>query len=509
MTHRALLYVLIRRLKNTLFRLKERPTRLILILLLVGLFILAVVLGRAAGEPQTTSRLPVLVSLLALYLMLSIFGGLGEPGPILPPADVDFVLPGPFSRRHILAYHLMRNYVQMLLLGLFYALFLGAAEAPNPVLAYFGVVLCLVVATQLQTGMTMLSAALSERVFGRLRLVSRILLVGALGVAAVLAVAGIAGSGDVPATLRVLMATHVARILFYPAVAVGDIATAPTFGAALIPLLGLIGCVVGTFALVLLFPVNFVETAATRVERKQRLASRAGSRRRSARQSRHPLFLGAGAVTWLNGLTLRRRLRMVVSVLIMLLFVMLFAGVRSTQEGRGDLPQVLVLLAIFPLLAPLPLGFKGHRDHLEAFKTLPVNPTRLAFAEVLVPSLVLWVLQASIVGVLVAAGRVDAMWLGAAIVVYPVLDVGMIALSDVFQLGRDPRQMGFFVATLQMMAMTATVIPAVIAGAVVYTLTRNAFDAGAVGVAVHLAVDGLLLYILGRRFRAWEPTQGP
>ena len=32
--------------------------------------------------------------------------------------------------------------------------------------------------------------------------------------------------------------------------------------------------------------------------------------------------------------------------------------------------QILFLLAIFPLMAHLPLGFKGHRDHLETFKTL-------------------------------------------------------------------------------------------------------------------------------------------
>ncbi len=509
MTHRALLYVLLRRLKNGLFRLRERPGRLIAIVLLVALFLLTVVMGRSMADPQASARMPVLVSLLALYLMLSFFGGLGEPGPILPPADVDFVLPGPFRRREILAYHLMRNYAQMLVVGLFYSLFLGAAETPNPVLAYVGVVLCLVVATQLQTGMTMLTASVSERVFGRLRLVSRILLVGVLAVAAVLAVAGLAGASDVSGTLRTVMNSPVARVLFYPAVAVKDLAMAPTVGAALLPLLGLIACVVGTFALVLLFPVNFVETAATRLDRKHRLETAASSRTRRATYARNALVVGAGAVTWLNALTLRRRLRMVVGAVVMLLFVMLFAGVRSAQEGRGDLPPVLFLLAVFPLLAHMPLGFKGHRDYLEAFKTLPVHPTRLALAEVLVPTLVLWVLQASIVTVLVIAGRVEPMWLGAALAVYPVLNVGMIALSDLFQLGRDPRQMGFFLAMVQMTAMMATLMPAVVAGAVVYVLTENAFDAGAAGLVVHVGVDALLLHLLGRRFRAWEPTEGP
>lgn len=509
MTHRALLYVLLRRLKNAVFRLRERPVRLIAIVLLVGLFVVAITLGRAEAAPRSTSGIHVLTGILALYLMLSLFSGLGEPGPILPASDVDFVLPGPFRRRQILTYHLMRNYAQMLLLALIYALFLGAADTPNPWLAYLGIVLCLFVATHLQTGMTLLTASVSERVFGRLRVISRILLVSLLAVGAIFAVVAIAGGGEVGRTLRVLLSTQTARILFYPAVAVGELAMAPTLGAAVTPLLGLLATTAATFAFVLLFPVDFVETAASRAERKQRMDAAKHATRRSSSGPRHAMVLGAGAVTWLNALTLRRRLRMVVGVLIMLLFIILFAGFRSAEGGRADLPQILFLLAIFPLMAHLPLGFKGHRDHLETFKTLPVHPTRLALAEVLLPTFVLWVLQSSIVALLVVVGRVDAVWLWVAVTAYPVLDLGMIALSDLFQLGRDPRQMGFLVVTLQMMAMTATVIPALVVGAFAYVFTRSPYAAAAAGVVAHLGTDAVLLHLLGRRFRAWEPTQGP
>lgn len=508
MIHRALLYLLLRRLKNAVLGLKGRPGRLAAILLLLALFVGMVAAGGSAPDMGSADRLHVLVSLLALYLVLSFFGGMSEPGPLFPAADIDFVLPGPFRRREILVYYLLRHYAQMALLGLFYAVFLGAANTPNPVLTWLGVVLCLVVATQIQTGMTLLTGAVSERVFGRLKLISRLALVGVTAVAAVFVTAALAGSSEIGRILQSLLGTPVARIALYPAVAVGDLATAPDTAAALPPLFGLVACVAGTFALVLLFPVDFVETAATRSERKQR--SRAKARASRVRDGRGlPLLWGAGAVAWLNVLTLRRRLRIVVAALVMLLFVMLFAGVRSAERGRGDLPPVLLLLAFFPLLAQIPLGFKGHREHLETFKSLPVAPLGLAFAEVIVPAALMWFLQAVIVVVLVAAGRIDAVWIGAALVVYPVLDVGMIALSDLFQLGRDPRHMGFFLVSLQMAAMMATVLPAMLAGVVAFELTGKPLDAAAAGVIVHAGVDVLLLHLLGRRFRAWEPTQAP
>lgn len=509
MTHRALLYVLACRLKNGLFRLRERPGRLIAFLVLIGLFVLTVVQGRSVHAPAETTGMPVLTVILCLYLMMSMFGGLGEPGPILPPSDIDFVLPGPFKRRQILTYHLMRTYAQMLLLALLYALFLGAAAAPNPVLAYVGIVLCLIVATHLQTGMTLLTASVSEHVFGRLRIFSRVVLVGLFAVAAVVAVAAIAGVGDVGGLVRAILESRFSAVVFYPALAVRSLALAPSWSAAMGPLLGLLATAAGTFAFVLLFPVDFVETAASRTERKQRLAAEKPTTRRSAARTRHPLLMGAGAVSWLNLLTLKRRLRMVVGLLIMLLFMILFWGFRSAEAGRGDMPQILFLLAMFPLLAPLPLGFKGHRDHLEFFKTLPIHPTRLALAEVFVPALLICLLQITIVAILVIAGRVDPAWLGAAAVGYPVLALGMIALSDLFQLGRDPRQLGFFVVTLQMMAMMATIVPAIAALILVYALTDSRPAAGVAGIAVHIGVDVLLLFLLGRRFRAWEPTQGP
>ena len=46
-----------------------------------------------------------------------------------------------------------------------------------------------------------------------------------------------------------------------------------------------------------------------------------------------------GAVAWLNVLTLRRRLRMVVGVLVTMLLVMVFSGVRADARAGQGLPM--------------------------------------------------------------------------------------------------------------------------------------------------------------------------
>lgn len=508
MIHRALLYLLWMRLKNGFFGPGRARTRLVAMVLLFGLFVAMRLTSESGNDMDVATRLNVLVAILALYLVLSVFGGLGESGPIFRPSDVEFVFPAPFRRHDVLVYYLLRHYLQMLFLGLFYAVFLGAARLPNPVLAYVGIVLCLIVCSQLQTAMTLVGARVSERLFGRLKLAARVALVGALAVAAVFAIVAASGSGDVPKMLGTILATTVARVVLYPAVAVGQLAVAPDTGAVLLALLGLLACVVGSFVFVLFFPVNFLETATTRGERKRRAAGPGADRARSVGAA-PSFFTGAGAVVWLNALTLRRRLRMIVAALVMLLMVMLFAGVRSQGEGASGPPPVLILLAFFPLIVQLPLGFKGHREYLESLKTLPVTPLKLSWAEVMLPAIVLWLLQAAIVGVFAVVGRLEVQWAVAALVVYPVIDVGVTALSDLFQLGHDRRDLNFLLVTAQMMAMAASLMPAVFVGMLVWALTAEVLYAGAAAILIHMGVDAILLRLLARRFRVWEPTAGP
>ncbi|MFV1957801.1 MAG: putative ABC exporter domain-containing protein [Planctomycetota bacterium] len=507
MIDRALVYLLAKRFQHWIGGIVRRPRRLVGFVLLIALFVTMVVAqqGGADHVQRVDSRQAVLVSVLALYLVLAVFGGLGEPGLGFKPADLDYVLPGPFRRREVLVYYLARNYGQVLVLGLMYVVFLGGAGLPRPVWAYVAIVLCLGVCAHLQALSTLVASATGDRVYARLRRVTRIVLIGALAIGAVLALVGIAGAADVPGVLMHLLATPLARVLLYPALAAGRLAVAPDVAAMVGPLGGLLATLAGTFVVLLLFPVDHLESAYLGADRKQRAEASAGGRagrRRSARGS--ALFRGAGAVAWLNLLMLGRRLRMIVGLVAMLVVVLLIAGSRAASRGQGGPTALLGVLAFFPLIANVPLGFRGLREHLSTLKTLPLTPGRLARAQVTVPALVIWIVQGIVLVIFTILGRLAPTWLAASAAAYLVLDVGVITVIDLYQMGHDRRELGFLTTTLQMLTIVASLLPAALVGALVLDATGSVPLALTAAVGVHVAVDALHLHALGGGFARLE-----
>ena len=201
---------------------------------------------------------------------------------------------------------------------------------------------------------------------------------------------------------------------------------------------------------------------------------------------------------------LRRRVRVVVGLLAMLVVILLASGA-SAREGSQRLPGMLGVLAFFPVIANVPLGFRGHRENLELLKTLPLTPVRLAIGQITIP--VLLIAGAQLLAVLAFAGmgQLAPRWIPVALVTLPLLDLGVVALVETFTLGRDPRQAGFLWATLQMLAIVVTLVPAGLAVALVLDATGEVAPSLAAGWLVHALVVLGLVRVLGWRFARWEP----
>ncbi|MHC5011239.1 MAG: putative ABC exporter domain-containing protein [Planctomycetota bacterium] len=509
MIHRALIYLLVMRLKNSVLALLRRPGRLAAIGFLVLLFVMSAFTGGLGGSWEPPTRTLVLGTLLGFNLLLSVFNGFGEQGLGFTPGDVDFVFPAPFRRRELLVYHFMRHYVGVLFLGLMYTMFLGPHA--QPVLTYVAIVLCLAVCTHLQAISTLVSASVSEGVFGRVRFAARAALTGLLVIGGILIIAGATGTGEIGAQLERVRNSWPARILLYPAVAAADVAGARIWDEAAWPLFGLWASLGVTFVAALAFRVNFLETSiATTQNLQKRMRGQAvatGGVKRSATIS--ATFLrGPGAIIWLNLLTLRRRLRMLLGAFLMLVILLSVSRATTGAEEGGGGATLLVMLAFFALMANLPLGFRGHREHLLELKTLPMRPVSMAAAEVAVPALVLFLLQMAVVAAFAFTGLLDAYWVPIALAGYPALDIGIVALTDLFQLGRDPRKLGLFATMFQMMALFAALLPAMLVGGVVYELSRRTGPAVFAGVVAQVGVDLLVLHLLGRRFARFEAAPG-
>ena len=509
MTGRALAYLLAVRFKNFLAGIARNPKRLTSVLLLVGLFALMLVAGGGDDGARVRPSGNTVWALLSIYLLLALFGGLGEPGLGFQPADLDYVLPGPFRRAEVLLYYLGRQYAQILVLSLMYAVFLGAAGSAYPVLVWLGILLCLATAAHLQVLSTLSTSLVGDQVFTRLRRTSRAVIIGVLLVAAGIALAGVATQADVSGLLGRLQEHPVTHVLTNPAIQAGRLARALSPAAALPAFGALVAWLVATFALALLFPVNFLETAYTKAptRKKDALGTVARTSEQALRVDRAPpFFRGAGAVAWLNLLTLRRRLRMLVGLVAMLVVILLVSGQRGGAEptGAGGLPRVLFVLAFFPVIANLPLGFRGHVEHLALLKTLPVRGVRLAMAEVAVPTAVIWVVQALVILLFWSLGQLPWNWAVAALIGLPILDLGVTTVVELFQLGKDRTELGFLTTTLQMMAILLSVAVAVALGAFAMLLVPHPGAGILAGVLTYLGIDVGLLVLLGRRFERYE-----
>ncbi len=507
MSQRALGYLLAVRFKNFVLRIVRNPKRLFGVLMLLSLFVLLIVAGSTERDASAQPSGNTIWALLSLYLLLALFGGLGEPGLAFQPADLDYVLPGPFRRAQVLLYYMGRQYAQILVLSVMYAVFLGAAGMPYPPLAWLGIFLCLAAAAHLQLLSTLSTALVGDRVFARMRTVSRAILIGVLLLGGGLALAAMATQADVSGLLWRVQDSTFARIVTHPAIQAARLARATSAAVALPALGALLAWVATTFAVALLFPVNFLETAYTKApaRKKEGLGPVVKTAEGALSLNRTPSFFrGAGAVAWLNLLTLRRRLRMVVGLIAMLVVIMLVSGQRAGDQGDTGLPKIFFVLAFFPVIANLPLGFRGQFEHLEFLKTLPVSGVRLAMAQVAVPTAVIWVVQALVVVLFWALGQLETTWALAALVAFPALDLGITTVVELFQLGKERSELGFLTTTLQMMTILFTVATSVGIGALAMLVVPYPAAGILVGLISYVAIDLVLLWLLGRRFERYE-----
>lgn len=508
MIHRALRYVLRRRLVNWLRQLIRRPATGIGMALFVGLFALLAFQGGLSGRAQGIDRTAALGVLLSIYMVLSFLSGLSSQGLGFTPADLDWVFPGPFRRRDVLVYHLTTQYLGAPFLALLWSAVMGLSDLPNPGWTFLGMTFVLIVCTHLQTLGSLLAGAIGDHVFSRLKRAVRVLIVLALLAGLALIFAVMAKADVAFEIFGKVMNSGAAKVLLYPAVAVRALAVETGAGRWL-HLGGLLLSVVGSFGVLLLFRWGFEEASYVRTRKlaEARSGRRKVPERASSRVAQSALFRGAGAIAWVNLLTLRRRLRILVGAGLVLAIWLFAVGGGARSTPGAPVPAILPLLFLFPLLFHLPLGFRGHREHLTDLKALPLAPSAVAAAELAVPVVLIAVVQVGLLVVYAVLGAVEPRWVLVALAACPVVNVTVLAVAEIFQMGRAPNKPSMLVAMLQMLTAVACFVPAIFALVVVLKLFGSRGGAIVTGVTVQAAVAGLLVFLLGLRFARFDMSR--
>jgi hypothetical protein len=493
----ALRFVLARRLRRRIERTAQRPVLAAVVLIYLIVMANWWFSGGFAADSTPGDRAQFLVAMVGFALLLSALNGLGEARPRLGPAEMSFVLPGPFPHRHVLVYELANAYGEMVVATFTYGAFVGLARTPNPLGAAAGCLLCLLLSVHVGRIVQRGSASLGSTISRRVRVGARIgiVVVVCAGLAAILA--AMSGNPRLIGAMRSLIESDAVRLLLWPAHAVGRLALS-TSASEVATLLGLQMLLLGlSFGVLLLFPPAYEHAEVDSQRRRLRAAAPSSIARAAA-------WRGSGAIAWLNVLGLRRSLRSVFGVAVAAGFLVVMMRLSHHAMSTG-IPREIPFLVALPLFAHLPIGFRGHVPHLPTLKTLPLRPVALALAQVVVPVLVITALQVLVLCVFVVIGELTTTWLLVGLAAYPLVNVAVLVVTEIVQFGRERTEATVLTALLQMFYMVLVFIPPAVVGVIAFRLARSIPLVLLAAALTMVVTDALLLRALGRRFSRWEP----
>jgi hypothetical protein len=428
------------------------------LLALVGLFVfvpwlLSLLLAAHAGigfAPEIRLYGP---AALLLYCLLNVLLSSGERAIYFSPAEVNFLFPGPFGRRQLLAYKIGSG----LLVSIPYTLFLTLllrVHSPSFLSAFVGLLLMFTFMQLFGMALNLTALTVGARLYTRGR---KLVLAGAVLLAVVVAwqAGGSPGGRDWRGLFDRAVQTPAWRVVSRPLGWFFEAFLAPRPWPDLVEY-ALLGTLVNGVMLAMVFALDaqYLEAAAASSARlyalRQRLRGRTVEGGESARDRKVrlavpdlPWWGGIGPILWRQLTAALRGLGRLVVVLI-ILGVLLVGPVVSltTQGGETALTPALAGTVIWATIfvTPLvPFDFRGDVDRLGVLKTLPLPAWRLTVGQLLTPVLVTSVLQWLVLAAVLAAAPQGWPWVLGCAAYAPPFNFLLFALENLLFLWSPTR----------------------------------------------------------------------
>ncbi|MDB5299679.1 MAG: hypothetical protein JWO87_1342 [Phycisphaerales bacterium] len=340
----------------------------------------------------------------------------GDKAIAFTPGEVDQLFPGPFTRRELLAYKLIKSTLAAVLTGLILSLVMLQRAQWWPA-CFVGVFLSLLFVQWFSIAMVLGGQALGAAAYARFR---RLLMV----VAGILVVVGLRtwmteGYSHRQAALERFRDSPVVGTILKPLEPYAQAMTAA--GASALVKWSAYAVLLNTGLLVLVFLLDsyYVEAAMAASERRyakiQRI--RAGSflslgvsKTATWRLPALPWFGGAGPIVWRQLTSAGRSAR---GLLLLLLIIAIGAGPilagggglfhqRDSAEYEAETLKVLgIVLAWLTFLCSsmLNFDFRGDVDLIDTLKSLPLRENAVAVGQLIVPVLLLTIVHALLLGI--------------------------------------------------------------------------------------------------------------
>lgn len=371
----------------------------VLLVLWLGSMLVPMMLGsKSVGLKDPTPVVQTVPVILLAVSLLSLLSSTGGKGITFTAAETDFLFPGPFSRRQLILYRVMRTG----LASLFGALFFGMGMRRFSVSwagSYFVAVLLLLYLQIFSITATLLMQTISERI--ALSRVRWLLLAGGAGI--VMAALYLAPVPTLPTTnpnsVNEMFApvlrfrdSAITQTLATPFKPFAYAMTAPTWAALLVWSVVSAGVVVVTLLIAMWLDADYLESSvktSVALQEKMNHARRGkvvfstGTAR--VRLPEIPRLGGAGSIFWRQGTTAVRSLK---GILIIFFTVGLGMAPFLILKGMKDpTGPVIGLLTMFTFMGGtlFQFDFRGDVDRIDTLKALPISPLAITLGQLLTP----------------------------------------------------------------------------------------------------------------------------
>ncbi len=359
------------------------------------------------------------LALLGITLLYAL-QALAQKGVSFSVAEVDFLFSAPLSRRQLLLYKIAAGMPGLLLLALFLSLFVRS-YAPWWIFGFFGIALAVLFLQLVGMAVALVSQTVGEYAYTWSRRAAL-----ALTLAGVALTLGWAFSGEADgkflAGLEGFRQSVLGRCLAAPGGPFARVITARSFFPELVLWGALaVGIDAALLALVMKLDVNYLEASLGVSQRLYERVQRA--RRGSAWVSSGKAWGSIPPLPWLGGagpiarIQLIKAARSIPNAMVFIIVVgslMLAGAVASSRVPSFPLESLLAPLLMLSLVLGRTLGcdFRGHLDHMETLKVLPLRPAAVAAGQLITPILLLTAFQLVLLGAAAPLAESSATLLG-------------------------------------------------------------------------------------------------
>jgi ABC-2 type transport system permease protein len=463
------------------------------------------------------------------FCLSNLFASIGENAVAFTGAEIDFLFPGPFTRRSLLGYKILKTALGTTITSIIFSILL-LRYSTSWIACCLGIWLTVQFMQLFAITIIMLAQTIGERAYSGTRRGIFIVAGALVGIAAIPTLISHLHSPPLE-IMKQVHGTIAGRLLLAPFdVFARTITARPGELLQWATLAFLIDLIM--LAVVIGLDANYLETASAvsqkRYERRQRahkgvigqLATVSGPR---FRVYKLPRLGGAGPIAWRQMIGAARSSR---AMFLLLLVIGFGAGSMVWQHRKGgsglaSLEQMLgtVVWMNLVFISMLKFDFRDELDRLDLLRSLPIGPTAIAAAELFTPVLVLTLMQGALLIALAvsvhgawryvlpaAAFAVPFNLLQAGIenllfLMFPLRSAGVIA-GDMQLVGR---QMIVFVFKFGLLMLAAVACSA--AGAVGYVFGGGSWRAFSVMAWVVLVFISLItIPLLGRAFTRFDPS---